>query len=109
MPDLTSPVDELSCSPDDYVTHADYAHAMARIAVADKRGFAIGGEDPDVSTTETEFAIEAQAGACARMHETELGGLIDELVDFAAGARLITREITYGPWRYVTPEEIESL
>jgi hypothetical protein len=109
LPDLESSPDELSCSPDDYETHDDYAHAMARIAAADRRDWAIGGEDPDVSTTETEYAIEAQPGACARMHTDDLGGLIDELVDFAAGARLITRTVVYGPWRYVTPEEIEAL
>lgn len=42
----------------------------------------------------------------ARAHDSELAGLIDELVLYRAGARLIRREITYGPWRYVTPREI---
>jgi hypothetical protein len=98
----------LSCSPDDYEDHDAYAHAMATLAAldTDKDEWAIGGEDPESPHTETEYAVEPMRGDCARGHDSELAGLIDELPIYAAGARLITREITYGPWRYVTPEEI---
>lgn len=99
---------DLSCSPADYAGHDAYAHAMATRAAHDTDDWAIGGGDDGDAHTETEYAIEARPGSCARMHDSELAGLIDELVDFTDGARLITREITYGPWRYVTPREIQD-
>ena len=96
---------DLSYSPDDYATHEAYAHAMATLAMQDGWS-AIGGQDG--SEVQTEYAIEPSPGDCARGHGSELAGPIEELPIYAAGARLITREIVYGPWRYVTPEEIEN-
>ncbi|MDV3219644.1 hypothetical protein LE977_25075 [Mycobacterium avium] len=94
---------DLSQSPEDYDSHEAYAIAMATMAIHDPDQEYIGGDNGSV---EIEFAIEPDRGDCARAHDSELAGLIDELVLYRAGARLIRREITYGPWRYVTPREI---
>lgn len=96
---------DLSHSPEDYDSHEAYATAMATLAAHDPDQEYIGGDNGSV---ETEYAIESDRGECARAHDTELAGLIDELVLYRAGARLIRREVTYGPWRYVTPAEIEA-
>lgn len=99
---------DLSCSPDDYEDHEAYALAMAALACNETviPHWALRGiEDEHV---EREYAIEATRGANSRSHTDELAAAIDELVDYRDGARLITREIIYGPWRYVIPEEIES-
>lgn len=98
---------DLSCSPDDYEGPADYAHAMATLAYEDPNQYGIGGED-DEPTVERQYAIEPSPGDCARGYDSELAGPIEELSIYAAGARIITREITYGPWRYVTPDEIAN-
>jgi hypothetical protein len=101
---------ELSRDPDDYADHDAYAHAQALNAkhdVADPNfDWAIGG-DPD-GHTETEYAIEPMPGGDARAHTDELYGAVEELPNYRNGARIVTREITYGGWRYVTPEEIEQ-
>jgi hypothetical protein len=97
---------DLSASPEDYDTNEAYAHAQAIMAKYDTSWAAIGGVDGPI--TETEWAIEPSPGDCARGHDTELAGPIEELSIYVAGARIITRQITYGPWRYVTPEEIEN-
>lgn len=97
---------DLSCSPDDYASSEAYAHAMATLAAHDPDQSAIGGGDG--WHTEVEYAIEPSPGDCARGHDTELAGPIEELPIYAAGARIIARGITYGPWRYVTPGEIET-
>lgn len=99
---------DLSCSPDDYADHEAYAHAMATLAAHDDRDWAIGGSDPGHYDVETEYAVEPQPGGCARAIDSELAGSIEDLPNYAAGARIITRQVHYGPWRYVTPEEIEN-
>lgn len=98
---------ELSCTPDDYDTIDAYAHAMAVLAAdsGDAETFAVGGSDLD-GHTETEYAIEPMPGDAARCRTDELAGAIEDLPVFAAGARIVTRTVTYGPWRYVTPDEI---
>lgn len=99
---------DLSCSPEDYPTNDAYAHAMATLAAHDATArFAIGGGD-DWEIADTQYAVESSPGDCARGHDNELAGPIEELPIYAAGARIITRQIRYGPWRYVTPEEIEN-
>lgn len=100
---------DLSCSPDDYDTSDAYAHAMAILAAdsGDAEMFAVGGSDLD-GRTETEYAIEPTPGDAARSRTDELADAIEDLPVFAAGARIVTREITYGPWQYVTPDEIEA-
>ena len=99
---------ELSRNPDDYNDHDAYAHAQAINARHDVNpAWAIGGSNDD-GWTETEYAIEAVPGDCARCIDTEMAGPIEDLPVFQHGARLITRAIVYGPWRYVTPEEIEA-
>ena len=71
--------------------------------------WAIGGDDPDAEPRiETEYAIEPERGACARDVSDYLDVLICDLSDFRAEARLLTREVMYGPWRYVTPDEIRG-
>jgi len=89
--------------PDDYDTHEAYAIATAQAAAADPDQEYICGENGHV---EVEYAIEPDRGGPARAHDSELAGPIDELVCYRDGARLIARQITYGPWRYVTPQEI---
>lgn len=90
-------------SPDDFDSHEAYAIATAQAAIADPDQEYIGGDNGSVHT---EYAIEPDRGDCVRAHDSELAGLIDELVIYRDGARLVTRQITYGPWRYVTPAEI---
>lgn len=90
--------------PNNYDTHEEYAIATAHAAIADPDQEYVCGENGCV---ETEYAIEPDRGGPARAHDSELAGLIDELVTYRDGARLVVRKITYGPWRYVTPEEIE--
>lgn len=98
--------------PDDYDSPAAYAIATAHAAVADvarpEFDWAIGGEDREEGRTEKEYAVEPRRGGSACAADSELAGPIEDLPDFADGARIIVREIHYGPWRYVTPEEIEN-
>jgi hypothetical protein len=100
---------DLSCTPDDYETIDAYAYAMATLAAdsGDDETFAVGGSELH-GYIETEYAIEPLAGDYARGIDTELAGPIEELPTYRAGARVITREVTYGPWRYVTSVEIEA-
>lgn len=99
-------------TPDSFDSHEAYAIATAQAAVADAArpefDWAIGGEDRDEGRTEKEYAVEPRRGGHACAADSELAGPIEDLVDFADGARIIVREIHYGPWRYVTPEEIEN-
>ncbi|WP_141772808.1 hypothetical protein [Mycobacterium malmoense] len=92
-------------NPDNYDTADDYAIAAAELAAADPDQEYIGGDNGSV---ETEYAIEPDRGGCPRAHDSELAGPVEELACYRDGARLITRQITYGPWRYVTPEEIRG-
>lgn len=98
---------DLSRSPDDYETHEAYAHAQAIDAKHDPHRdvFLIGGGE---SSTETVYAVEPAPGWSAGSITDELAGAIEDIVDYRDGARLITREVVYGAWRYVTPEEIEN-
>lgn len=93
-------------SPDGYDSHEAYAIATARAAVADPDQEYLCGENG--GHVEVQYAIEPDRGGCARAHDSELAGPIDELVSYRDAARLVTRQITYGPWRYVTPEEVEN-
>lgn len=105
------PTPDLSRSPDDYASPEAYAHAMATLAAhhPERDCWAVGGGSPDEAPhVEVEYAIEPRRGSGPHMTDTELAGPIENLPSFADGARLITREITYGPWRYVTPKEIEN-
>ncbi|WP_276203390.1 MULTISPECIES: hypothetical protein [unclassified Mycobacteroides] len=38
----------------------------------------------------------------------ELASAIEEVSNYREGALIITRTVTYGPWRYVTPEEMQA-
>ncbi|MEE3066609.1 MAG: hypothetical protein VYA67_22150 [Actinomycetota bacterium] len=90
-----------------YDDEDDYAIATAQAALADPNdeGWEIGG---GTTVPETEYAIEADRGCYPLCTDDELAGAIEVLADFRPTARLITRQITYGPWRYVTPEEIRN-
>lgn len=72
----------------------------------ENEGWCIGG-DNGAPSTEVEYAIEPTPGACARCHTDDIVTTIEELPDYRDGARLIKRRVTYGPWEYVTPEEID--
>jgi len=92
------------------VQHDDpdaYALATARDAANDPNThqWAIGGTAPDETHTEREYGVEPDRGAGPYEIDTELAGPIESL-PYYVNPRLITREVTYGPWRYVTPEEI---
>lgn len=90
----------------------DYAARVQAAAVEDCRRpdfrWAIGGSAPDWTANEVEYAIEPDRGSCARNVTDELYDAIESLPDFRDGARIITRAVSYGPWCYVTPEEIRS-
>lgn len=97
-------------NPDEFEDLDGYACAVQAAAVADAErpdfGFAIGGDAPDDTRTEREFAIEPDRGGGAREVTDELYGAIEALPDFRPEARIVTRTVTYGPWRYVSPLEI---
>lgn len=101
---------KLSTSPDDYDDHDAYAHAQAINAKHDPRCefWAIGGDDREDRSC-TEYAIEPELGWNAEGVTDDVATAIESIVAYRNGARLITREVTYSPWRYVTPEEIEAL
>ena len=103
MPDIT---------PDEFEDIDDYAAAVQAAAIADAARpdfeFAIGGTDPDGWDRAAEYAIEPDRGACARAITDELAGAIESLPDFRPEARIVTRTVAYGPWRYVTPQEIRD-
>lgn len=99
---------KLSTSPDDFEGNDAYAHAQALNAKhdPDRDKFLIGSGD---ASTEVEYAVEPAPGWRARGITDDIAGAIEDIVDYRDAARLITRNVTYGPWRYVTPEEIEAL
>jgi len=101
---------ELSRSPDDYDEPIAYAHAQALNAQhdRDRDTFAIGAGD-SVDQIEVQYAVEPAPGWHASGITDDVAGAIEDIVEYRDGARLITRTVTYGPWRYLTPEEIESL
>lgn len=106
---MTAPV-RLSVSPDDYDDADAYAHAQAINAKndRDRDTFAIGGSD-SVGHIHTEYAIEPAPGWSASHVTDDVAGAIEDIVEYRDGARLITRQVNVGPWRYVTPEEIEAI
>lgn len=95
-------------SPASYEDNDAYAHAQAINARNDpaRDVFAIGGTDE--VRMEIEYAIEPSPGNYAMGITDEIAGAIEEIDCYQDGARLITRAVTYGMWRYVTPEEIEA-
>lgn len=72
----------------------------------DQPDWAIGGSDEEHE--ETEYAIEPRRGADARSISDELASVIEDLPDYKISAGIIRRTVTYGPWHYVTPEEIRN-
>ena len=91
-----------------------YAEVVQAVAVADAARpvfpWAIGGTAPDETRTEVEYAIEPERGGTARCITDELyASVVEDLPDFRDEARIITRTVTYGPWRYVTPQELVVL
>lgn len=103
---------DLSRNPDDYANHDGYAHAQALNAKHDVArpdfNWAIGGTAPDDTQTIIEYGVEPSVGTDAFGRTDELYGAIEDLPNYAAGARVVTRTVTVSPWRYVTPEEIEA-
>lgn len=100
---------ELSRNPDDYDDHDAYAHAQAINAKhdRDRDTFAIGSGD-SVDRSEAEYAVEPAPGWHAEGITDDMATAIESCVAYRDGARIITRTVTYGPWRYVTPDEIEQ-
>lgn len=87
----------------------DYAVRAAQLVRDDPEAhmFAIGGADDQIETC-IEYAIEPERGGCARGVTDELASAIEDLPDYRDGAAIITREVHYGPWRHMTPEEIRN-
>jgi hypothetical protein len=82
----------------------DYACATAVLTAHDEGDPRIGAE-PGYS--DCEYAIEPEPGGYAhREGIEELADASRNLPDYRAGARIIVRDVTYGPWRYVTAEQI---
>lgn len=100
---------ELSRNPDDYEDHDAYAHAQALNAQNDTRAefWAIGGSEPEAANY-TEYGVEPELGWNAEGITDDLATAIENSVAYRHGARIITRTVTWGPWRYVTPDEIEA-
>ncbi|UXQ88508.1 hypothetical protein [Mycobacterium phage Kashi_BG2] len=101
---------DLSRNPDDYDGAGAYAHAQALNArhSMDSAIFAVGGGD-SVHQYRDEYGIEPAPGWHAEGITDDIATAIESVVAYRDGARLITRTVTVGPWRYVTPEEIEAL
>lgn len=103
MPDIT---------PEEFEDIDAFACAVQAAAVTDASRadfeYAIGGTDPDGWDRATKYAIEPERGLDARAVTDELYDAIESLPDFRAEARIITRTVCYGPWRYVTPDEIRG-
>lgn len=91
--------------------HGSYVERVQAEIVAEAGSpdfdWAIGGDGPEGFGQETEYAIEADRGGMALCVTDELYESIECLPDFRDSARIITRTVTYGPWRYVTPEELQ--
>lgn len=100
---------DLSRDPDNYGEPAEYAYAQAVNADRsdDADDYAVGG---DVSHHyRDEYGIEPAPGWHAEGITDDIATAIESSVAYRDGARLITRTIRVGPWRYVTPKEIEAL
>ena len=87
----------------------DFAVRAAQLVRDDPHAhmFATGGCEDQIETR-TEYAIEPERGSGARGITDELAGAIEDLPDYRDGAAIITREVHYGPWRHITPEEIRN-
>jgi hypothetical protein len=98
----------MSTHPDEYDDIDDYAAKAAQNAIAENEDleWSIGGGD--TTTLEFQYSIEPGRGSDARGHSDELAEAILELPNYRDGACILVREITCGPWRYVTPEEIRN-
>lgn len=94
---------------DDVDDNDDYAIYAAQVVRDDPstKFFAVGGSDENGETC-TEYAVEPDRGSCARGITDELAGAIEDLPDYRHGAAIVTREVHYGPWRHMTPEEIKE-
>ena len=103
---------KLSTSPDDYEDADAYARAQAINAKHDPRAefWAVGGDDFDdrEPRVHTEYGVEPEPGWNAEGVTDDIATTIESIVAYRNGSRLITRTVTLGPWRYVTPEEIEA-
>jgi hypothetical protein len=69
--------------------------------------WAIGGSDGE-DWTQLQYAIEPDRGCDARNHSDDLCTQIEDLPNYRDGARIISRTVTYGPWFYVSDEELNS-
>ncbi|MCV7230706.1 hypothetical protein [Mycolicibacterium komossense] len=98
--------------PDHFEDQDAYAIAvqMQAIADVDRPDFdcAIGGTAPDETRVEIEYATEPMRGSSAAYITDDLYNAVESLTDFCQGARIVKRQVTYGAWEYVTPEEIKS-
>lgn len=99
-------------NPDEFEDLDDYACAVQAAAVADAARsdftWAIAGDAPDDTWTKYEYAIEPDRGDNARAVSDDLYDAVEALPDFRAEARIVTRTVTYSPWRYATPQEIRE-
>jgi hypothetical protein len=95
---------DVCASAEDYQTPAGYAIAMAVLAADGQSEGQIGAES---GCFDCEYAIEPEPGGSARREGIEfLADAVDTLPDYRVGARIIVRNVTYGPWRYGSAQEI---
>lgn len=93
--------------PETFEDSTGFARAVAA-QVIDGKPMPYWVERGAIGHTEVEYAIEPSRGADARCITDELVTAIEELPDYRDGAAIITRHVTYGPWRYVIPEEFDD-
>ncbi|SLH39065.1 hypothetical protein [Mycobacteroides abscessus] len=90
----------------------EYAEQTQTDAVADAAAIAFygvgGGGAPHIYEQHPQYAIEPCRGGPARSITQNLVESIEELPDYRDEARLVVRTVTFGPWRYVTPEEVDA-
>lgn len=98
-------------NPNDFEDLDTFAAAVQAEAVADVHRsdfeWAIGDTAPNERHLEVEYGIEPSRGDGTREISDELYDAVHGLPDYRDGARIVTRTVTYGPWRYVTPAEID--
>lgn len=88
---------DISLAVEDYASIDDYAIAMATLAERAALPDEVGAEPRCV---DTELGIEPEPGALAQRERiTEFRDAINALPNYRPGARIIMRNVSYGPWQ----------
>ncbi|MDM3929275.1 hypothetical protein [Mycobacterium intracellulare] len=83
-------------------------YAAGRAAVAIRRAELADGQIGDgPGYSDCEYGIEMAPGASVLTSDIEeLTDAIGQLPEIGSTAAIVVRDVTFGPWRYVTPEAI---